>query len=402
MKMRQVMAGVLTLALVTLSACGANNSSSEPAAEEGSTGLTVLTTMFPEYDFAKKIAGDRAEVSLLIPPGADAHSYEPSPGDMKAIQKADLLFYTNPVMNHWISELPDRLDTDKVQFVNVSQKVPKLAMPKEDTLEALLANSPLPKAIPVDDKTAAAGEAEAAEHEHDEADHDHDHHDAEEATHDHDHEHDQAVGEEAHDHEGTEDSHDQEAGEEAGHHHHHENDPYDPHTWTGIRNDIIIAETIRDALIEKDPAGKDDYTKNCKTLTEELQALDKEYTALGEKADNRPLVVADEFPFLYLANDYGFTFVPVLSSYGEHGEASARRIAQISDLMRDKGISVLYYTEQTTPKLARQLADDTGAETLMLHAGHTISEEDLKKGLSYTDILRQNLESLKKGLAVTN
>lgn len=385
MKIRQVMAGVLTLALVTLSACGANSSSSEPAAEEGGAGLTVLTTMFPEYDFAKKIAGNRAEVSLLIPPGADAHSYEPSPGDMKAIQKADLLFYTNPVMNHWISELPDRLDTDKVQFVNVSQRVPKLAMPKEDTLEALLTNSPLPKAIPVDEKTAEAGEAEAAAHDHDEADHDHDHDGAEEA----------------HDHEGAEDSHDQESGEEAGHHH-HENDPYDPHTWTGIRNDIIIAETIRDALIEKDPAGKDDYTKNCQALTEELQALDKEYTALGEKADNRPLVVADEFPFLYLANDYGFTFVPVLSSYGEHGEASARRVAQISDLMRDKGISVLYYTEQTTPKLARQLADDTGAETLMLHAGHTISEEDLKKGLSYTDILRQNLESLKKGLAVSD
>lgn len=367
MKLRSVAALLLCASLAFLTACGTEAPSSEGSADKGK--LTVLASMFPEYDFARQIVGDRAEVDLLMPPGADAHSFEPGPGDMKAIQGADLLLYMNPVMDHWISELPDRIDTDGVSFVDVSKKVPKLAMPKADTLEALLANQPAPEATPVDEKTAAeAGKA----HDHDEDAHEDEHHDGD-----------------AHEHEGHEG-------------HHHENDPYDPHTWTGIRNDIIIAETIRDALIEKDPDGKDLYTKNCKTLTDKLTALDKEYAALGEKAANRPLIVADEFPFLYLAHDYKLTFVPVLSSYGEHGEASSRRLAQISDLMRDQKISVLYYTEQTEPKLGSQLAKDTGAETLMLNAGHTVSAEDMKKGLSYTDILENNLAALKKGLAVTD
>lgn len=381
MKLRSVAALLLCASLAFLSACGAESPSSEGSADSGK--LTVLASMFPEYDFARQIAGDRAEVDLLMPPGADAHSFEPGPGDMKAIQEADLLLYMNPVMDHWISELPDRIDTDGVSFVDVSKKVPKLAMPKADTLEALLANQPAPQATPVDEKTAAEA-VKAHDHDQDEDAHEGEHHDGDA----HEHEMDEAH-EEHEEHEGHEG-------------HHHENDPYDPHTWTGIRNDIIIAETIRDALIEKDPDGKDLYTKNCKALTDKLTALDKEYAALGEKAANRPLIVADEFPFLYLAHDYKLTFVPVLSSYGEHGEASARRLAQISDLMRDKKIPVLYYTEQTEPKLGRQLAKDTGAETLMLNAGHTVSAEDMKKGLSYTDILESNLAALKKGLDVAD
>lgn len=386
MRLRSVVAVLLCASLAFLSACGAESPSSEGSA--GSGKLTVLASMFPEYDFARQIAGDRAEVDLLMPPGADAHSFEPGPGDMKAIQGADLLLYMNPVMDHWISELPDRIDTDGVNFVDVSKKVPKLAMPKADALEALLANQPVPQATPVDEKTAAeAGKA----HDQDEDAHEDEHHDGDA------HEHENADAD-SHDHE-MDEAHEEHEGHEG---HHHENDPYDPHTWTGIRNDIIIAETIRDALIEKDPDGKDLYTKNCKALTDKLTALDKEYAALGEKAANRPLIVADEFPFLYLAHDYGLTFVPVLSSYGEHGEASARRLAQISDLMRDKKIPVLYYTEQTEPKLGSQLAKDTGAETLMLNAGHTVSAEDMKKGLSYTDILESNLAALKKGLAVAD
>lgn len=394
MKLRSVVAVLLCASLAFLSACGAESPSSEGSADKGGK-LTVLASMFPAYDFARQIAGDRAEVDLLMPPGADAHSFEPGPGDMKAIQEADLLLYMNPVMDHWISELPDRIDADEANFVDVSQKVPKLAMPKADTLEALLANQPAPEATPVDEKTAAeAIKAHEHDHDHDEDAHEDEHHDGDA------HEHENADAD-SHDHE-MDEAHEEHEEHEGHEGHHHENDPYDPHTWTGIRNDIIIAETIRDALIEKDPDGKDLYTKNCKALTDKLSALDKEYTALGEKAANRPLIVADEFPFLYLAHDYKLTFVPVLSSYGEHGEASARRLAQISDLMRDKKIPVLYYTEQTEPKLGSQLAKDTGAETLMLNAGHTVSAEDMKKGLSYTDILESNLTALKKGLDVAD
>jgi len=49
-----------------------------------------VTTLFPQYDFARQIAGDKAEITLLLPPGAESHSFEPTPADIINISNADL------------------------------------------------------------------------------------------------------------------------------------------------------------------------------------------------------------------------------------------------------------------------------------------------------------------------
>lgn len=63
--------------------------------------LSVVTTLFPLYDFARTIGGDRAEVTLLLPPGVEAHSYEPRPEALVKISKADLFVFTNERMEPW-------------------------------------------------------------------------------------------------------------------------------------------------------------------------------------------------------------------------------------------------------------------------------------------------------------
>ncbi len=67
--------------------------------------LSIVTSLFPQYDFARRIAGDRAHVSLLLPPGAESHSYEPAPSDIKRIADADLFIYTGPDMEPWAATL---------------------------------------------------------------------------------------------------------------------------------------------------------------------------------------------------------------------------------------------------------------------------------------------------------
>ena len=62
--------------------------------EEGSGKLSVVSTLFPQYDFARRIAGEKAEVTLLLPPGTESHTYEPTPSDIVGISKADLFLYT--------------------------------------------------------------------------------------------------------------------------------------------------------------------------------------------------------------------------------------------------------------------------------------------------------------------
>ncbi len=67
--------------------------------------IQVVTTMFPLYDFARSVAGDRADVKLLLAPGAESHAYRPSPEDINLIKKCDIFIFTGREMESWVPEL---------------------------------------------------------------------------------------------------------------------------------------------------------------------------------------------------------------------------------------------------------------------------------------------------------
>ena len=67
--------------------------------------LKVVASLFPTYDFARHIGRDKAEVTLLLPPGVEAHSFEPKPGDMMRLNRADILIYTNRQMEPWVRKI---------------------------------------------------------------------------------------------------------------------------------------------------------------------------------------------------------------------------------------------------------------------------------------------------------
>ena len=67
--------------------------------------LNIIATLFPHYDFTRQIVGDRANVALLLPPGVESHSYEPTPADIIAVNQADLFIYTGAVMENWADDI---------------------------------------------------------------------------------------------------------------------------------------------------------------------------------------------------------------------------------------------------------------------------------------------------------
>ncbi|MEN6308179.1 MAG: metal ABC transporter substrate-binding protein [Anaerohalosphaeraceae bacterium] len=85
--------------------------------------LQVVTTLFPLYDFAKQIAGDKAEVSLLLPPGVESHSFEPRPGDIVRISKADVFIYTGPLMEPWAQDILKGVVNKELLVINASDKI---------------------------------------------------------------------------------------------------------------------------------------------------------------------------------------------------------------------------------------------------------------------------------------
>lgn len=92
----------LLIILLAAFVCGC---SAEKQHELPKEGLSVMATIFPAYDFAREIAGDNAAVTQLLPPGAESHTFEPTPKDIIAIQQSDLFIYTGGEGDVWIDDI---------------------------------------------------------------------------------------------------------------------------------------------------------------------------------------------------------------------------------------------------------------------------------------------------------
>ena len=92
------------LGCLLLSGCGQKAAPADP------DRLQIVTTVFPAYDFARAAAGDRAEVTLLLPPGAESHSYEPTPADILAVRDCDLFIYLGGESDAWVDTILEAVE----------------------------------------------------------------------------------------------------------------------------------------------------------------------------------------------------------------------------------------------------------------------------------------------------
>lgn len=101
---------------------GTNNDNNNVASEQK---LSVVTTLFPLYEFSKEVGGDKADVTLLLPPGAEAHTFEPRPSDVTKIASADMFIYIGAGMEPWAQDIlegvknSERIDLDTSKAVTL-------------------------------------------------------------------------------------------------------------------------------------------------------------------------------------------------------------------------------------------------------------------------------------------
>lgn len=112
---------LILLALVAMSAVVLAGCARQE--QQSSTKLQVVTTLFPLYDFARTIAGERAEVTMLLPPGMEPHSFEPKPNDIIRVSRAGLFIYTNRYMEPWAETILKGLDLQRLRVVDAGQGV---------------------------------------------------------------------------------------------------------------------------------------------------------------------------------------------------------------------------------------------------------------------------------------
>ncbi len=115
--MKKILLGILAAAVAVfpLAGCGSTASSAaQPVVPSASSAqsesrLKIVTTIFPQYDFAREITGGKADVTILLPPGAESHTYEPAPQDIIAIQNADLFVFVGGEGDVWIDDILDSM-----------------------------------------------------------------------------------------------------------------------------------------------------------------------------------------------------------------------------------------------------------------------------------------------------
>ncbi len=114
---------VVTICLTAvLSGLGSCRPASKSAGDRRHT-IKVITTIFPLYDMARNIGSDKAEVSLLLPPGVEAHSFEPKPGDIVRINEADIFVYTGRFMEPWAESLIQGATEKNIIVVDASRGI---------------------------------------------------------------------------------------------------------------------------------------------------------------------------------------------------------------------------------------------------------------------------------------
>jgi zinc transport system substrate-binding protein len=100
-----------------------------PAAAESAPTLSIVATIYPQYDFARAVVGDTgsATLTMLLKPGADMHAYEPTPQDIIAIRNADLFVYVGGESDAWVADILDSMPDSDVKAVSLTGMVDTLA-----------------------------------------------------------------------------------------------------------------------------------------------------------------------------------------------------------------------------------------------------------------------------------
>ena len=116
--MKKILSIFLAFAITISSIClitGCGNSAKEFS--DSSDKLKIVSTIFPYYDFVRSIAGDRAELKLLLAPGNEPHSYDPSPSDIVAIESCDIFIYNGGESDEWVESVLDSLQNPDIEIL---------------------------------------------------------------------------------------------------------------------------------------------------------------------------------------------------------------------------------------------------------------------------------------------
>lgn len=309
---------------------------------ESNKKIKVVVSNYASYDFLRAIIGDNNDIELtfLIGPGKDAHSYDPTAQDLVKIQEADLFVYVGGEMEQWSEKVLDSLERDNQEVICIADFV--------DTIEEK--------------------EVDGAEEE--------DHHHEEDEEHEHDEEDDEE------------------------HEHHHEEGAFDEHVWTSPKNAIKMVNALEQAMEKIDGENAEKYKKNAENYINQINEVDQKIRAIVDNKVRNRLIFADKMPMQYFIDYYGLEVTAAFNGCSTETEPSAKTIAYIESVAKKEKIPVILYIELNDGKVAKTIADEigNGCEAMQIQTLHNVSLDDFNNGETWVSLMNRNLDVLRKAL----
>lgn len=341
------------------------STTSENKTDDTNKKLSVVCTIFPEYDWIRELVGDKKdnyEITYLLDKGVDLHSYQPTAEDIAKIANCDLFVYVGGESDGWVKDALKESKNDKMQVVNLLETL-GTNVKEEEVVEGMQEE---------DEHDHDHGKKEDADHDHEDADHEHEH--KEDADHDHDHEEDG---------------------------HHHDEVEYDEHVWLSLRNATSLVNELAVRLQTIDPENKDYYASTAASYTAKLGDLDSRYLAAVKKAKNKTVLFGDRFPFRYLVDDYGLKYYAAFVGCSAETEASFETVAFLAKKTDELKLNNVLVIENSDQKIAKKIVETTKAKDqkiVEMNSMQSVTADQITDGATYLGIMEDNLKALEEAL----
>ena len=364
--LRKSVVFIVTISMILgMAGCG------KTTEKEDNYRLKIVTSLFPYYDMARAVIGDvkGIDLKMIVTPGQDSHSFEPTPSDVIQMENADVLIYNGGSLETWIDTLLDSLNNKNQIQMKMMDYVDVL---NEEIVEGM------------DTRFDSHDEHSHSEdsHNHKEHSHSEDSYNQEEGSHSED-----SLKNEEHSHDSEVSDYEEESHNET-----------DEHIWTSPVNEIIMTEKICETLSKALPEEKENFQKNAENYISQLKELDNEFRTIVENAKTKEIIFADKFPLQYFAKEYGLKYYAAFPGCGSDMEPSAKTIAFLVDKIKEDNIKAVFYLELSSHIVADAIETDTGAKPLQFNSCHNITQKQFDSGVTYVDLMKENVNNLKIAL----